>query len=119
MFPDLAALLFMSRDYGHKAHLRTQSHAVHVTLNDFYVDLTKAVDALVEAYQGRNGLIDIPPCEIDEPSSDPITTLRKHLKIVEEVRGKAVNPKDTPVNSLLDDICVIYLSTLYKLENLK
>lgn len=114
MFEDLAALLFASRDYAHRAHLRTGSFAQHAALGDFYAKLTEGVDQLVEAYQGRHSVIEIP--FIDVPSNmNPVLVLSEHLKIIEAVRDKAIG-EDRPLQNLVDDICTIYLQTIYKLK---
>ena len=81
MFSELAALLFMSRTFGHKAHLRTRSYAAHTALNSFYDGLTDLTDKLVEGYQGRNGIIEIPDCEAEDGGADPIAVLKKHLAL--------------------------------------
>jgi len=119
MFSELASLLFMSRDFGHKAHLRTRSLSAHTALKTFYTELTDLVDELVEAYQGRNGIVDIPSCEAADPGSDPAAILREHLQVIEGVRYQAIVKEDAPLHNIIDSICVLYLSTLYKLENLK
>lgn len=115
MFPELIAFLFMSRDYGHRAHLRSQSYAQHQALGDFYSQLTEQIDTLVECYQGRNGVIDIPFVELDG-QPDPVTTLQAHLTMVEGVRGSAVPPSDSAINNLVDEVVATYLRTLYKLR---
>lgn len=116
MFPELAALLVMSSDFGRKAHLRTRSYSAHVALNGFYDELISLTDSLIEAYQGRHGIITIPDCVSESPGADTIQVLRKHLAIIEEVRYQAVPQADAPLQSIMDTICVLYLSTLYKLE---
>lgn len=118
MFPELIAFLFMSRDYGHRAHLRSQSYAQHVALGDFYSQLTDKIDTLVECYQGRNGIIDIPVVEIDG-QTEPVTALQAHLDMVEGVRGQAIPPSDSALNNILDEVVAIYLQTLYKLKFLR
>lgn len=114
MFEDLAALLFASRDYAHRSHLRTGSYAQHKALNEFYDELTNSLDRLIEAYQGRHSVIEIP--FIDVPSNmNPVLVLSEHLKIIEAVRDKAIG-EDRPLQNLVDDICTIYLQTIYKLK---
>jgi hypothetical protein len=117
MFPQFIAFLFMSRDYGHRAHLRSQSYAQHMALNSFYDDLADLIDKLTECYQGRYGLIDIPVVELDL-QQDPIVALEAHLAMVEGVRSTAVPTSDTPINNIIDEVVAIYLQTLYKLKNL-
>jgi hypothetical protein len=118
MFPELAALLIMSGDFGRRAHLKTRHHPTHTALNDFYDELIELTDKLIEAYQGRHGLISIPECIAEPNGSDAQQALQKHLTIIEEVRYLAIPKEDTPLHGVIDEICVLYLRTLYKLANL-
>lgn len=118
MFPELIAFLFMSRDYGHRAHLRSQNYAQHQALGDFYSQLTDQIDTLVECYQGRNAIIDIPVVELDG-QPDPTAALQAHLTMVEGVRGQAVPSTDTALNNIVDEVVATYLRTLYKLKFLR
>jgi DNA-binding ferritin-like protein len=122
MIQELIALLFFSRDYGHRAHLRTQSFAQHVALDEFYKDLPEAIDTFVEAYQGRHGVLTEIPYMATDPDPDPtqpVQVLEKHLKMIEAVRGQAVGKEDSTLNNLLDEVIAVYLKALYKLRNLK
>lgn len=119
MFPDLIALLFYSIEFGRKAHLSTGSRSDHQALNNFYDELTSLSDSLVEAYQGRHGKITIPVCDPGVAQPDTLSTLREHLAMIEAVRFTAISKEDTPLQSLVDDICVLYLSTIYQLAELK
>ena len=113
------ALIFLSSEYGHRAHLSTRSYAAHMALNDFYTGLIGLRDQLVESYQGRNGIINIPYCDAPMEGQEPAMVLRSHLKIIEDVRYTAVSDKDTAIQNIIDEVVSLYLSTLYKLENLK
>ena len=58
MIGRLIALLFLSREYAHRAHLRTTSYAQHVALGEFYPSIVDIADSLTEAYQGRHGIVE-------------------------------------------------------------
>ena len=118
MFANLAALLFASRDFGHRAHLKTTSLSQHLALGSFYEDLTNLLDELIEMYQGRNSVVEIPYCDPLQ-DTDPIVVLTKHLEIIENVRSDAIPVTDTPLQNKVDEICGVYLRTLYKLKNLR
>lgn len=90
-----------------------------MALGSFYEDIIEAADSLAEMYQGRNGIISEIPLFDDEPESDITATLVSHLKMVEDSRYKAVDKTDTPIQNQIDTIVGIYLTTLYKLRNLK
>lgn len=118
MIANLVALLFLSREYGHRAHLKTQSYSEHMALGDFYESIIELADKLVEAYQGRYQIIDIPYMKGEE-GSDPIEVLSRHLKLVESVRYDSIPKEDTALQNIVDEVVGQYLSTLYKLKNLK
>ena len=115
----LLATLFLSRDLAHREHLKTTSYAQHKALRHFYEDIIEAADALAEVYQGRHGIIKDIPLLDDEPEDSIIDTLKGHMDLIEDMRYKAVEKTDTPIQNQIDTIVAIYLTTLYKLRNLK
>ena len=121
MIGELIALLFLSRDVAHREHLKVSgpgSYAAHVALGSFYDSIVDLADSLAEAYQGRNGIIkDIPYLDADK--GEVISVLEQHLKWVEDNRFEAVPKEDTALQNIIDEIVGLYLSTLYKLKNLK
>jgi hypothetical protein len=119
MIARLIALLFLSREYAHRAHLRTKSYSQHMALGAFYPEIGEIADTLTEAYQGRHGIIDkIPMLDVDS-TGEPIPTLEKHLAMLEKMRYTAVDKSDTALQNIIDEAVALYLSTLYKLKNLK
>jgi DNA-binding ferritin-like protein len=115
----LIAILFLSRELAHREHLRTKSYSQHVALNTFYDEVVDRADAIAEAYQGRYGIIDkIPLLDNDMAGSIDIV-LEKQLDAVEKLRYTAVEKSDTTIQNLIDEAVALYLSTLYKLRNLK
>lgn len=115
----LIAILFLSRDLAHRAHLRTTSYAQHKALGSFYDGIVDLADSLAEAYQGRNGLMkDIPLLEDDE-EGDIADVLQSYMDIIEDTRYKAVPKEDSPIQNKIDEVVGLYLTTLYKLRNLK
>lgn len=119
MIGRLIALLFLSREYGHRAHLQTKSYAQHMALGDFYSSIGDIADSLAEAYQGRHGIIDkIPMLDVDA-TGEPAVTLEKHLAMLEKLRYTAVEKSDSALQNIIDEAVAQYLSTLYKLKNLK
>lgn len=121
MIGRLIAVLFLSRDLAHREHLRTKSFAQHEALGTFYTEIVDLADSLAEAYQGRHGIIDDIPLLKDEgmKSADPVAMLEKHLSWVEKTRYTAVEKSDTALQNIIDEVVSLYLSTLYKLKNLK
>ena len=116
MFANLITLLFHSRTYAHKAHLATTSFASHAALDEFYKSLTNKTDALVEMYQGRHGVIEIADYAGEQDDvTQPSTVLAYHLKIIEATRDQAVGD-DRPPQNVVDEICGLYLTVLYKIR---
>jgi hypothetical protein len=115
----ILAILFLSRDLAHREHLRTKSYAQHIALQSFYEEIVEQADALAEMYQGRHGLIKDIPLMDDEASNDIADTLESYMKMIEDARYKAVDKADTPIQNQIDTVVGLYLTTLYKLRNLR
>lgn len=122
MIGELIGLLFLSRDLAHRAHLKVSgpgSFAAHSALGSFYEEVIDFADKLAEAYQGRKGIIkDIPLVEHDG-EEDIIKVLEQHLSWIEENRYDAIPKADSALQNIVDEVVGLYLSTLYKLKNLK
>lgn len=121
MIGRLVATMFVAREYAHRAHLRVTgpgSFAKHSALGDFYNKIISNADALVEAYQGRHDIIEIPYLPLPE-EEDPVKVLEQLLSDVENLRYDAVDKKDTALQNLIDTVVETFLSTLYKLRKLR
>jgi glycerophosphoryl diester phosphodiesterase len=115
---EFVGILFMSRDYAHSAHLNTSSFSQHMALNAFYDEIIELADKFSEAYMGRTGKKIGPIAMIKSPEGEPDKVLRRHMEVIEDTRD-FVDAKDTPLNNIVDEIVGVYLSTLYKLDQLK
>lgn len=112
---EFIALLFMSRDYAHREHLKTTSYAEHKALNGFYDSIVDLADSLSEMVQGRLGeRLDIPYLD-DECEGTVSEVLKEHLGMIEKQRFNAVRKDDTAIQNKIDEIVGLYLSTLYLL----
>ena len=122
MIAQYIAVLFLARDIAHREHLRVTgkgSYAKHQALGAFYESVIGLADSLAEAYQGRHGIIkDIPLLE-NEFQGDIVTSIKNQLKWLESNRHKAVSKDETSLQNIIDEIVSLYLSTLYKLQNLE
>ena len=114
---EFIGLMFASRDFAHKAHLKTSSYAEHKALNKFYEDIVDLADNFAEAWMGRNGqkLGDIP--DIKPPKGEPLAVMKRLLEVVEDTRDFVGD--DSTLNNIIDEIVALYLSTIYKLQFLK
>jgi hypothetical protein len=119
MIARLIAILFLSREVAHREHLNTKSYAQHMALGSFYDTIVDNADSIAEAYQGRHGLIGKIPMLTETDTGDIADILEKHLGMLEKIRYTAVEKTDTPIQNLIDTAVETYLSTLYKLRNLK
>ena len=123
MFEKLVSTLMASRDQTHIFHWQTTgdgSFAAHLALNAYYDAIPDMVDALVEAYQGKHGIVKgYEPAErFDEYSKDSaIKYFKALIAFVERVYAKF--PKeDTNIINQLDAFKDLIYTTIYKLENL-
>lgn len=117
----MVATMFLAREYAHRAHLRVTgpgSFAKHSALGDFYTEIIDNADSIVEAYQGRHHIIEIPYLPMPD-EEDEIKVLEKLLDDIEKIRYDAVDKKDTAIQNLIDTAVETFLSTLYKLKNLR
>jgi len=114
---EFIGLLFFSRDFAHKAHLNTDSFSAHSALGSFYDGIIPLADSFAEAWMGRKleKIGEIPSFELK--TSDPFTTLKKHLDVIQKNRDFVGN--DTVLSNIIDEIEALYSSTLYKLKFLK
>ena len=121
MIGRLVATMFLAREYAHRAHLRVTgpgSFAAHSALGDFYNEIIDNADSITEAYQGRHGIIEIPYLPMPK-QEDYVAVLETLLDDIEKLRYDAVDKKDTAIQNLIDTAVETFLSTLYKLKNLR
>lgn len=116
---DLFSMLLNSVTQTHIFHLQTTSFAAHSALGDFYDKVEGLTDSLIEAYQGKYGIV---------KGYSQIGTLLKEgnddLAITYlETLGKQLEADhnlftDSDLKNILDEIKALVKSTLYKLKNL-
>ena len=119
----LASVLLHSRTQAHVFHLRVSgpgSYAAHLALQAYYEGIIPLLDGLIEAYQGKNGLIMFE--NIDELSNNAtinhiVEYFDKILLIIEKVRVDK-DLQDSHIQNDIDTIVTLLYSTKYKLENL-
>lgn len=120
MIEQLIARVFYARNVAHFEHWRAKgdgSYAKHKALGSFYDGVIDALDPLVEAYQGAFELVgNIPAPEM--PSGDVLKLLESQAAWIEE-NHEAICKGNRAVANLIDTLTGVYLSTIYKLRNLK
>jgi len=116
---ELLITLLNSATIGHVLHLRSRSYAEHKALQGFYEGMPDLVDAVIEAWQGRHGmLIDYPNQVVEISENRDALEYLVYLKLVlEEDRG--VLGDESEIQNLVDDVAQLIDSTIYKLTFLK
>ena len=126
MIEQLISRVFYARNLAHFEHWRVSdadeeygrgSYAKHKALGKFYDEVIDALDNLVEAYQGAFKLIGAIPAPKDTPS-DALKALEADAKWIEE-HHEDICQGNRAVANLIDTLTGVYLSTIYKLKNLK
>ena len=124
MFEKLISTLMASRDQAHIFHWQTTglgSFAAHMALGAYYDAIPDMVDALVEAYQGKHGILKgFEPAErFDEYSKEGSIKYFKALATyIDRVYNK-IPKEDTNIMNQLDTFKDLIYTTIYKLENLQ
>lgn len=116
---NFVALLLASRDMAHKFHWASKKYSEHKILGKFYDELLELTDSLVEAYQGKMGLLKTIPKINTEMKTTALDTLQGHMDWIEKQRYVVCKKEDAALQSLVDSIVVLYLQTIYKLTNLE
>ena len=110
----IIAILFLDRTLTHMEHLRTSSYAQHKALQDFYEGIIDLADSLAEAYQGYEGIMDIPLL-----SNTTGGKMADHLaKRVLEIQKLRKSCDLSAIQNIIDEVVGLYLSTVYKLRQL-
>ena len=114
----LVSLLFSSRTQAHIFHLQTMSFAEHKALNKYYDSIVDIIDQLVEAYQGKYGIINhyTNVKLVDYTNKQQVIQYFEGLmKSVETLRSENL---DSYLQNIIDTIIELISSTLYKLKYL-
>lgn len=120
MIEQLVSRVFYARNVAHFQHWRAKgdgSFAKHMALGDFYDKIIDSIDGLVEAYQGAFDLIGNIPAP-ESQGSDILKVLRADAEWIEK-NHEAICKGNRAVANLIDGVSDVYLSTIYKLRNLK
>ena len=118
---DDVAHLFMtllhSATTGHILHLQTKSFSEHMALNTFYSEMPELVDQLIEAYQGKNGIVTNYPEGYVPYAGSPLDYVSILSDYFKEARANIGT--DSELQNLCDEIQQLFDSTVYKLRFLK
>jgi len=114
-------LLLHSRTQAHVYHLQTTSYSSHIALQEYYEAIVPLVDEVVEAYQGKYGIL------TGYGISSTIKELSSEVQILEYFQwlSRVVSahredlPKDDYLEDFYNDIEAVIHTTTYKLRFLK
>jgi hypothetical protein len=116
---ELVMDLLHSATVTHIMHWQTESYAAHQALGMYYSDIPNLIDDVVEAYQGKTGIIlrDFP---IEMESYEQMTPLAYMEYLSQELTdGRALFGTDSEIQNLVDAIADLIDSTMYKLRRFK
>lgn len=110
-------VLLQASVVAHVLHLQTRSYAEHMALDALYSELPGLADTLIEAYQGKYGLVEDYPHPVPLPASNnPVAFVVGLNKYVDQNR-EAVSD-DSEHQNLIDEIVQLLDQTIYKLKYL-
>lgn len=110
-------VLLHSATITHFQHLQTKSYSQHVALGAYYDGIVDLADKWAEAYQGCYDIIGSYPNDFHPPAKDPLAYLEKIKDFVDVARKQL--PDESQLQNIIDEICELIDSTIYKLKNLK
>jgi hypothetical protein len=118
-FVQMVSILLHSQTQAHTFHLQSTSYAEHKALQKYYEGIDGLVDTIVEAYQGKYGIIKgYKSYPIVEYKSTESTT-----KILKNICDKVTKLRkccnDSWIQNEIDNVCVLLNQTIYKLRFLK
>jgi DNA-binding ferritin-like protein len=119
---ELASLLLQSRTQAHSFHWAVKgigSHSAHLALGDYYDSIGELVDGLVEAYQGKEGLIQISGIGTLDKNNDIKNIIKYFETLCNLVAKLRQNPKlqDSWIQNDIDTVVSLLYKTKYKLVN--
>ena len=119
---ELASLLLQSRTQAHSFHWAVKgigSHSAHLALSDYYDSIGELIDGLVEAYQGKEGLIQISGIGTLDKNSDIKNIIKYFETLCNLVAKLRQNPKlqDSWIQNDIDTVVSLLYKTKYKLVN--
>ena len=124
MFEKLVSTLMASRDQAHIFHWGTTgdgSYAAHMALGSYYEAIPDMIDALVETYQGKHGLLKgfVPADKFDSYDAATAVKYFKGLATYVERAYDKIPKQDTNIINQLDTFKDLIDQTIYRLENLQ
>lgn len=115
-YGQIVSMLFNARTNAHIAHLKTNSYAQHIALNEFYTQIVDLADRFTESVQSDEIIQNY---EIGQLQSDIVSLLKSNQVTLLGFKAKLNPQKQGHLIQILDDCVELYTTTLYKLTKLK
>ena len=116
---DMIATLLHSRNQAHIFHWQTKSQssfAEHKALQKYYEGIVELIDGLVEAYQGKYGIIEHFTCEGVNQFVDIQTSVDYFVELLDMIEENRKSVEDSYLQNEIDTIVKLINATLYKLR---
>lgn len=111
-----ASTMLHSITCAHILHLKTTSYAAHIALGEYYHEVEDLIDAWIEAYQGKYGVI-----EKYEDTFEQHEDALQYMGMMNDwlANTRKALPSDTELQNIVDEIVALIDSTIYKLKRFK
>ena len=119
LLTDLVMCLLNSAIVTHIMHWQTESYAAHQALGEYYSEIPEAIDAVIEAYQGKTGIILRSFPVETEVYEDMIPLVYMEYLSQKLTDNRALFGVDPEIQNLVDAIADLIDSTMYKLRRFK
>ena len=119
LLTDLVMCLLNSAIVTHIMHWQTESYAAHQALGEYYSEIPEAIDAVIEAYQGKTGIILRRFPVETEVYEDMIPLVYMEYLSQKLTDNRALFGADPEIQNLVDAIADLIDSTMYKLRRFK
>lgn len=119
LLTDLVMCLLNSAIVTHIMHWQTESYAAHQALGEYYTEIPEAIDAVIEAYQGKTGIILRSFPVETEVYEDMIPLVYMEYLSQKLTDNRALFGAYPEIQNLVDAIADLIDSTMYKLRRFK
>ena len=92
------------------------SYAAHQAFGEYYTEIPELIDGLVEAYQGKYGIIEHFTCEGVNQFVDIQTSVDYFVELLDMIEENRKSVEDSYLQNEIDTIVKLINATLYKLR---
>ena len=94
----------------------TGSYAAHQAFGEYYTEIPELIDGLVEAYQGKYGIIEHFTCDGVNQFVDIQTSVDYFVELLDMIEENRKSVEDSYLQNEIDTIVKLINATLYKLR---